>query len=93
MVGAFVSAVERCPNFDAGNALADLLPSIEGLTSDHVDRLVTAFNENDQVSGSYGFKGSWPSVHGDGLAAHLTRIVGEGYTLSTAGRLGMQRSR
>jgi hypothetical protein len=87
MLDAYAAAVQNCPSFAAGNAMAELLPSIESLTIEQAQTLVSAFNSNVQVSGSYGFSGSWRSVHGDGLAAHLSRLTGRAYDLSPSGQI------
>jgi hypothetical protein len=46
-----------------------------------------AFNENGQVHDSYGFKGTWPTVHGPGLAFHLSRLTGQSYGFSQFGKI------
>ena len=76
MLDAYVSAAQRCTSFDNGNILARVLPSIKVLTDEQVRRLIAAFNENGELRGSFGFNGSQPRYHGDGLAAHLSRITG-----------------
>lgn len=82
MVDGYISAVKTCANFDAGNEMAELLPTIPALTTEQADRLVTAFNDNVQVRGSYGFNGTYPLKFGPGLASHLARITGRTPTTS-----------
>jgi hypothetical protein len=74
MVSAYVDAVRQCPNFNGGNALAQLLPSIERLDSRQIDQLVTAYNESMQLQGSYGFNGAKPQFYGPGLVSYVNRL-------------------
>ena len=76
LVDALIDAIAECPNFATANRLAEILPSIEKLTSEQVSGLISAFNENPQVSGSYGFNGTKPSSFGDGLAEFLSDLTG-----------------
>src|SRR5436309_2275942 len=87
MVDAYIEAVSECASFDAGNSLAELLPSIESLEKDQVKGLSEAFNQNVQLQGSYGFNGSKPSWYGGGLPKHLRRFTGRKYTIGDDGRL------
>ena len=79
MVESFIEMVKNCECFDDGNQLAEVLNFITELTEEQEEKLVTAFNENAQVSGSYGFSGERPYRHGEGLAHHLKRITGSDY--------------
>jgi len=79
---AYVGAVEECRSFNHGNLLAEVLPSVKKLTGKQAKRLVAAFNSNSELSGSFGFRGSKPHVHGDGLAAHLRRITKSKFVLA-----------
>jgi hypothetical protein len=79
---AFVDAVGRCSGFDNGNLLSKVLPKITSLTPKQVESLVSSFNGNFQLQGSWGFDGSYKHVWGPGLAAHLTRITGEKYAIT-----------
>jgi len=87
MVEAYVSAVEGCSNWNHGNSLAKLLSAVDALTGEQARRLVKAFNENGELSGSYGFNGAYPGTYGDGLASHLERITGEQYEILSTGEL------
>jgi len=87
MVEAFVVAVEGCSSWDRGNSLAGLLPEIRSLTGEQVGRLISAFNGNKEVAGSFGFNGAFPSTYGEGLAFHLTRVTGQTYELTAEGQL------
>ena len=80
LVDGFIEAVSACENFDTANRLAEILPSIAELPNEQVAGLVSAFNENEQVSGSYGFGGTWPDEYG-GLAVHLSRLIGQEFEL------------
>ena len=87
MLDAYISALKRCSNFDEGNTLSKVLPGIDSLTSDQVQRMVSAFNENNQLGGSFGFNGSKPHLYGDGLAAHLSRVTGRKYKMTSSGTI------
>ncbi len=76
VVDAYINAVSECSIWDAANHLAEILPSISRLTDEQVDRLVSAFNDNREVNGSWGFNGTYPSAYGPGVAEHLHRITG-----------------
>jgi hypothetical protein len=87
MLDAFIAAVPRCSSFDQGNRLSQVLPDIEELTTKQAERLISAFNENSQLQGSFGFSGARPSFHGEGLAAHLSRATGQKYEVTSAGQI------
>ena len=73
MVGAYIAALRRCRNFNDGNRLGELLPAIEGMSEQQVDDLVSAYNENDQLSGSFTFNGQKLRDFGPGLLPILNR--------------------
>lgn len=85
MVDAYIQAVRLCPSWDGGNKLAEIMPALERITPQHEAGLIDAFNINDEVSGSFGFRGSKPHVWGDGLVHHLTRLTGKEYKYTEAG--------
>ncbi len=87
MKDAYVAAVARCRSYDDGNLLARVLGSIDGLTTAQGDALAVAFNENPEVSGSFGFSGTWAAKHGEGLIPHLIRTTGRGYHLAKTGKI------
>jgi hypothetical protein len=87
MLDAYISALKRCSSFDEGNTLSKVLPDIESLTSGQVHRFVSAFNENNQLGDSFGFNGTKPHSFGDGLAAHLSRITGRKYKITSSGTI------
>jgi len=87
MMEAYVAALPMCKSFDQGNVLAQVLPEIETLTKAQEDKMIAAYNENAQVSGSFGFSGEKPHVFGKGLAAHLSRITGNRYTKTSSGEI------
>jgi hypothetical protein len=74
MLSAYIQAVCECPNWDVGNILADVLPFIEKLTDNQIDQIVTAFNDNGELRGSFGFNGNKPSAYGSGVVPHLNRL-------------------
>jgi len=79
MLNAYIVAVQRCGEWNQGNALSELLPAITALSDQQVNKLLSAFNENTEVSGSFGFNGRMPTFYGDGLSHHLRRITGDLY--------------
>lgn len=74
MFGAYTRALRRCPNWDSGNLLAKVLPSIERLSESQLDALVSAYNETNELQGAFGFNGTKPNYHGRGLVPHLNRL-------------------
>ena len=52
---SFIIAVSNAPNFDEANGLASLLPTIDSLTREQSQALVSAFNENGQVNRAFKF--------------------------------------
>ena len=88
MVVAYVASVSRCTNYDQGNTLAQVLPFIEGFTTEQITELVSAFNDNHMVTDSFGFNGKVPNKYGEGLAYHLKRLTGNEYAYDSTGRFG-----
>jgi hypothetical protein len=74
MIGAYIAALRACRNFDSGNRLAMLLPSITKLSESQIDTLVATYNENDQLRGSHGFSGAVPREHGEGLLSLVNSL-------------------
>jgi TIR domain len=87
MVNAYVNAVQNCSQFEEGNRLAAILPDIEELTDAQADTLISAYNENVEVNGSFGFNGSKPHQYGDGLLFYLKRLNKRKYKLTPAGNI------
>lgn len=87
MLTAYISAVKNCRSFDEGNTLSEVLPFIDKLSEDHVNGLLSAYNENGEVRGSFGFNGTKPSYYGDGLSFHLQRITGREYRELPSGKI------
>ena len=87
MLNGYVNAVRNCLCFDDGNTLAEIFPFIDKLSEEQVNGLVLAYNDNDQVRGSFGFSGSKPRHHGDGLASHLSRLTGQTYKMLPSGKI------
>ena len=75
---AFVNAVSNARNFDAANRLASVLPNIDSLTKEQSQGLVSAFNENGQVSGAYDVIGN--------IEGELLRLTGIDHEIAN-GRL------
>lgn len=87
MLNAYISAVKNCQSYDGGNKLSELLPFINSLSDNQIEKLINAFNENSQVYDSYGFNGKKPGYYGDGLLHHLRRITNIDYKLSSRGKI------
>jgi len=87
MLNAYINAIQNCTNYDSGNKLSKLLPYIDQLTDSQIEKLQKAFNENSQVSDSYGFNGKNPKYYGDGLMYHLRRISNIDFKLSSRGKI------
>ena len=81
LVDAFIDAVSECPDFASANRLSEILPSIEALKEAQISRLVSVFNENEQIRNSYGFNGTNPSNHGEGLPALMSGLTGRDFRL------------
>ncbi|HMD86917.1 MAG TPA: toll/interleukin-1 receptor domain-containing protein [Terriglobia bacterium] len=87
MVDAYIAALPRCANFDEGNTLSHVLPSIRELSNAQADRLMSTFNLDSQLQGSFGFNGRRPWNFGDGLASHLSRLTGQQYVMAENGKI------
>lgn len=87
MLNAWIKAVENCSSFNSGNSLSDMLPYIKKLSSPQVSRLITAYNDNSELRGSFGFNGKNARFYGDGLPYHLSRVTGKTYRLAQFGRI------
>ncbi|MFH1965200.1 MAG: toll/interleukin-1 receptor domain-containing protein [Acidobacteriota bacterium] len=86
MLNAYITEVQECKSFDAGNSLAELLPYIESLDDNQAKKLVSAFNENSQVRASFGFNGTKSQQYGKGLEHHLRRLEKSGHELFFEGK-------
>ncbi len=82
MLDAFIDAVRGCASFDNGNTLSQILPRIEVLTEKQAEKLASAFNDNSQLQGSWGFNGQKEWQFGPGLAFHLSRTTGKEYLIT-----------
>lgn len=85
MLDAYLAALPECSSFDQGNILSQVLPNIERLTTSQVEQLISAYNEDPQLRGSFGFNGAKPRYHGEGLAVHLSRATGHKYRMTLSG--------
>jgi hypothetical protein len=90
MLEAYINALPHCRTFGDGNVLAEVLPAIASLTDEQAQRMQSAFNENSQLQGSYGFSGKWPGKYGPGLAEHLTRVTGKKHLKPRSGEIDLQ---
>lgn len=87
MLNAYIKVAQNCHSFDHGNVLAEILSSIEKLSEQQASNMVSAYNENGELRGSFGFNGSKPRYHGDGLATHLSRLTGHTYRVLPSGEI------
>jgi hypothetical protein len=78
---AFISALRLCSQFEDGNTLSKLLPSIERISQEQETELVSVFNTNYELRGSFGFNGRYPYKYGGGLPELLKRTRGADYAL------------
>ena len=84
---SYLLALTNYPDFSRSNKLALKLPLIGELSLEQEETLVRVFNQNPQVSGSFGFDGERPATYGQGLAHHLQRITGNNYVYPRSGRI------
>jgi hypothetical protein len=87
MNDSYIKAAQECQSFGHGNILAEVLPFIDKLSLEQAVKLVSAYNENSELRGSFGFNGSKPGTYGPGLAHHLNRLTGQTYKRLAFGRL------
>lgn len=87
LIDAYITAIQTCRSFDAGNLLAEVLPGIEKLSDEQAKKLVEAYNNNSEVRGSFGFNGAKPRAYGDGLIVHLERTTGKKYRFSKSSEI------
>ena len=85
LFGTYVTLLRSCQSWDYGNALANVLPSIGTLSSSQIDALISVYNENGKLRGSFGFNGEKPIVYGPGLVPCLNRLGNRKFGYSTAG--------
>lgn len=90
MLDAYIKAVQKCSSFDQGNLLSEILPSIDKISSQQANDLISAFNENIQVQDSFGFNGKKPRLFGPGLIFHLKRLTGRRYSLSESSKIELK---
>ncbi|MDP1678906.1 MAG: toll/interleukin-1 receptor domain-containing protein [Candidatus Nitrotoga sp.] len=75
MLNAYIQALHKCPNWNAGNTLSEVLPSIVRLSVTQIDALIAAYNNlNGELRGSFGFNGTKSNMYGHGLVPHLNRL-------------------
>lgn len=74
MLNAYIRALRNCRSWNSGNVLAEVLPSIEKLSTSQIDALIAAYNENSELQGSFGFNGTKPREYGPGLVSYLNQL-------------------
>ena len=67
--------------------LSEVLPEIERLSTVQAEQVIVAYRENYELRGSFGFNGGRPVHYGDGLAAHLSRMTGREYLMTSSGEV------
>ena len=87
MFSAYIAALRKCPNWEAGNGLSKALPGIKTATSHQIDELVSAYNETRKLQGSWGFNGANARFHGPGLVSHLNRLGTREFRFGSDGRV------
>jgi hypothetical protein len=86
MLDAYISALPNCGSFEQANKIAGVLPLIEKISDEQVHSMISAFNENVDLNGSFGFNGTFEYKHGKGLAFHLSRLTGRTYGFDSASK-------
>jgi hypothetical protein len=87
MLDAYIAALSRCSSFEDANVLANVLPEIGRLSIEQAGQLMSVFNANPDLRGSFGFRGRYPTQYGPGLAKYLTRATGQQYVITTSGEM------
>ena len=77
MIDPYIKAIENCTSWDNGNRLSKLLSSIGKLSENQKERLRLAFNDNNEISGSFGFAGDSRYNNGKNLVDELNRLSPE----------------
>lgn len=85
MFSAYVQALRKCTSWDSGNTMAKALPGIEKLSNLQIDDLATAYNENSELRGSFGFNGKSTKFYGPGLVSHLSLLGARQFTFANFG--------
>lgn len=71
MFASYLSALRKCASWDQGNALGEILDGIRSLTESQINEIILAYNETEQLHGSWRFNGSYPKNYGPGLISYL----------------------
>ncbi len=87
MLDAYIAALPKCFTFNDGNTLSRVLPEVKKVADQQAEAMMSAYNRNLQLQGSWGFNGTRPSQFGDGLAVHLSRATGEKYVTKNSGKI------
>jgi hypothetical protein len=85
MFSAYIEVLRECPSFETGNKLADMLLSVDKLSVQQIDELVTVYNQTSELRGSFGFNGRKPGVYGSGLVSRLNVFGARQFRLGTSG--------
>jgi len=85
MFSAYVQALRECTSWDSGNTLAKILPGIEKLSKQQIDELVVAYNETEELRGSFGFNGKKTMFYGPGLVSYLNLLGARQFKFTNSG--------
>lgn len=85
MLEAYIRALPRCSSFEGGITLSEVFSEIETLTPEQADEMMSCFNRNVDLRGSWGFNGKRSIWYGDGLAPLLSKATGRKYVLTADG--------
>lgn len=91
MLDVYLRAVQMCSSWDQGNRFGLILPHIDKLTDNQVQQLISAFRDNSELQGSFGFNGKNPRYYGEGLLHHLSRITGKNYKFNSENEIQVYR--
>ena len=87
MFEAYLQALRQCSSWDCGNTQAKVFPGIAKLTVQQIDEFVSAYNQTEELHGSFGFNGSRPQFHGPGLASYLNRLSQRKFRFASSGEI------
>ncbi|TDY02858.1 TIR domain-containing protein [Thiohalophilus thiocyanatoxydans] len=79
MIDAYIKTAHECTSYDNANTMAELLPYIDNLSDQQITGLISAFENNSELRGGFGFNGTKPRYYGGGLVYHLNRLTGRTY--------------
>lgn len=81
MFQTYIRALENCNSFDTANKYSKILDHIETTDKNKINSLIKKYNENSELSGSFGFNGIKPGTYGIGLYQYILKWTGLDYKL------------